>query len=588
MALTAGDLRKTLQRIDGKGYKAYKDIAGSYDFGDGLSLFIDYVQGDPFAAPSKVRVRMEQSVAGFPPPLFDTETRRLALSDFIARETRRAIRGESTGRRGSGKSGLVAIDAGQQEVLPRTAVFLTESFVEARLEVGLPAAGRKVLGRQAEELLCEGLVDIAEEALLWKNTPADKAQAFVECVENQETIRAALKERKLVAFVADGSLLPRESGASDRPLKREEAVFFDAPEALAQTIGLPNEAQLADGTRTREMRGMGIPEGVTLIAGGGYHGKSTLLEALQRCVYPHIPGDGREYVVTRNDAVKIRAEDGRRVERVDIAAFISDLPGNRATGAFCSDDASGSTSQAANIVEALETGCSTLLLDEDTSATNFMVRDARMQSLVHKEFEPITPFLDRVRELHERLGVSTVLVMGGSGDYFDVADTVLLMREYRPSDATGEARRIAQEMPSSRALETPAPLRQPAPRVPLAQSFSAAKGKKDVKIKGRDVEEVVFGEDAIDLRSVEQLVDPSQTRAIGYAIHLATKFMDGRASLAEVLDQVEAHLREKGLERLDPFHRNGAHPGNFAMPRREELAAAINRLRTCRMKQAEE
>ncbi len=585
MAATLNDLQRTLQRIDGKGYKAYQDIAGGYDFGDGLHVFVDYVQGDPFAPPSRIRARVAQETTQLPREFSGAAIRRLALADFLARQTRRAIRNRTGARHGSGKSGLLTIDAGQQEILPRTAIVLTPDYAEARLEAGLPAAGRRILGREAADLLCEDLPRVAFESLCWNSVAQDEARAFVECAENQEAIRAALADLGLVAFVADGSLLPRESGASDRPLKPGDAVFFEAPEALAHTIDVPNEARLPDGRRVRQLRGMGIPEGVTLIAGGGYHGKSTLLKALERCVYLHIPGDGREYAVTRGNAVKIRAEDGRRAEQVDISAFINDLPGGRATNAFCSDDASGSTSQAANIAEALEASANVLLLDEDTSATNFMIRDARMQALVHKNFEPITPFLDRVHEFHERLGVSTVLVMGGSGDYFDAADTVILMRDYQPHCATAEAQRIAREMPSSRAKEAPAPMERPIPRAPLPGSVSAAKGRKAVQVKARGTEEVVFGEEAIDLRAVEQLVDPSQTRAIGYALHLATAYMDGKTSLARVLDRVEARLGDDGLDALAPANRGSGHPGNFALPRRAEIAAAVNRLRSCRMKQ---
>jgi predicted ABC-class ATPase len=325
---------------------------------------------------------------------------------------------------------------------------------------------------------------------------------------------------------------------------------------------------------------------VTLIAGGGYHGKSTLLRALERGVHPHVPGDGREWVVSAPGLVKIRAEDGRRVERVDIGAFIGDLPGGRSTRAFTSDDASGSTSQAASIVEALEAGATGLLLDEDTSATNFMVRDARMQALVTREHEPITPFLDRVRELHDVHGVSTVLVMGGCGDYFEEADHVILMREYRPVDATADARAIAERHVSGRRRETTAPLGPVTQRVPLPESFDASRGRREVKIDARALDLLLYGREPIDLRGVEQLVDRSQTRAIGNAIHLATqRFMDGEATLRAVLDALDALLDAEGLDVLDPFHRPGRHPGDLARPRRFEIAAAINRLRSLRMRQ---
>ena len=332
---------------------------------------------------------------------------------------------------------------------------------------------------------------------------------------------------------------------------------------------------------------MGIPQGVTLIVGGGYHGKSTLLRALERGVYPHIPGDGREYIVTRADAVKIRAEDGRRVACVDISPFISELPYGRDTREFSSDDASGSTSQAANIIEALEVGARVLLLDEDTSATNFMVRDARMQALVHSDDEPITPFIDRVHELYARLGVSTVLVMGGSGDYFDVADTVIMMREYLPHAVTAAAKEIARLHPTDRRTEVRFPLSRVTPRIPLPESFNPSRGRREVKIDAKALDLILYGRDPIELRFVEQLVDRSQTRAIGYAIHLATqRFMDGKTPLADVLDRLEEFFDRSGLDVLDPFRRGERHPGAFARPRRYEIAAAINRLRTVRMRQA--
>ncbi|MDP6559575.1 MAG: ABC-ATPase domain-containing protein, partial [Candidatus Binatia bacterium] len=427
---TDADLRNILSRIDGRGYKAYKEIQGAYDFGQFI-LYTDHVQGDPFASPSKVRVRVAQDAALIPKGLFGNKIRCVVLQDWLARGIHAAIRRMVRGSRGTGGSGGISIDAGAQEVLERTAVLVTGDWVEARLEVGLPAAGRTVLGRQAVAILCDEIPEIVKSSLFWDRLPQKEGREFVECVENQEHIRRQLEPSGLVAFVADGAILPRESGASDRPHSGAQAVPFKSPDSFRVTIELPNPVRGGE----RSISGMGIPRGVTLIVGGGYHGKSTLLRALERGVYPHIPGDGREYVVTCADGVKIRAEDGRRIEQVDISPFISDLPYGRSTSAFSTEDASGSTGQAANIIEALEMGATVLLLDEDTSATNFMVRDARMQALVDKKNEPITPFLDRVRELYEKIGVSTVLIMGGCGDYFDVADAVIMMREYLPCDA---------------------------------------------------------------------------------------------------------------------------------------------------------
>ncbi len=556
-----------LRRIDGRGYKAYKDATGQYADGD-VTLFVDHVQGDPFASPSRVRVRL---AGAWPAPLFAGRARHVALEDWLARRVARAILSGEGGRRGSGKSGLVAIDAGGQEVLERTALALCPEWAEARLEVGLPAAGRRVLGREAEALLCDELPELARRAL----APGDEddAEVFVACVENQEAIRAALVERGLVAFVTEGALLPRESGVSQRLLR--DAVPFTAPEALRVELTVPN----APG----RLVGMGIPRGVTLIVGGGYHGKSTLLRAIGRGVYPHVPGDGREGVVSDPHTVKVRAEDGRRVARVDISPFIADLPGGRRTDAFESDDASGSTSQAASIVEAVEAGARAVLLDEDTCATNFMIRDARMQELVSADDEPITPFVDRVRELWETLGVSTVVVMGGSGDYFEAANTVIAMNAYRPRVVTERAREIAAARSTGRVREVRRALTAPSERVPEPRSLDPSKGRRDVKIDARARDEIAFGSERIDLRAVEQLVDRSQTRAVGFALerlrarHLGDRG-DGNTSLAEALDSLEAELDAEGLECLSERWID------LARPRRHEVAAALNRLRSLRVR----
>lgn len=570
-------LATTLRRIDGRGYKAYKDLQGRYVF-EGGELFVDYVQGDPFASPSKMRVRLGAETATLPPELFASRVRRVALEDFLARRARSALRRCGGGNRGIGKSGLMQVDAGRQEVLERAAVRVCSDWVEARVEVGLPAAGRRILGREAETMLTRDLLDAVREALVWRPDFAEEGAAFVYCVENQECIRGELARRGLTAFVADGSVLPRASGVSDRPMAAEEAVGFRSPESMRVQFELPNP----DSRYTGEdgmITGMGIPEGVTLIVGGGYHGKSTLLRAIEFGVFPHIPGDGREYVVARGDAVKIRAEDRRRIEKVDLSSLIGELPNGRSTVDFSTDEASGSTSQAAAILEALEAGSRLLLVDEDTAATNLMLRDARMQRLVNRESEPITPLLDRIRELYEREGVSVILVMGGCGDYFEVADTVIRMRDYRPEEVTGEAREIARALPSRRGYGAPEPFRLPRGRVPDPRSINPLKGRGKVKIDAEGVDGIRFGGDTIDMRAVEQVADPSQLRAIGHALHLAARELsEDRPDLPRLLDRLEDLLEERTVDGLTRFGPE-AHPGNLARPRRYEIAAALNRLR---------
>ncbi len=568
---TEQDIRKTLNRIDRRGYKAYKDLQGSYKFSD-FTLICDYIQGDPFAAPSKFRVRIDQKVAGYDTILYETRVRTVALEDYLARAFAIVASKVAKGNRGTGKSGMIAIDRCGQEILERSAIVVNSEFVEARFSVGLPARGRSVLGKEASEMILGEIPKIARASLLYKNLRSDEIKRHVELCEDAQYIRDQLKSKGLVSFIKDGSILPRQSGISDRPMDSRQAVPFNSPESLRLSFNLPNAGTIS---------GMGIREGVTLIVGGGYHGKSTLLRAIERGVYNHISGDGREYVITRPDAFKIRAEDGRRVEKVNISPFINNLPYGGDTYAFSTEEASGSTSQAANIMEALEVGSRALLIDEDTSATNFMIRDVRMQELVSKEKEPITPYIDKIRQLYEDKGVSTIIVVGGSGDYFDVSDTVIMMDEYKPGDVTSDAREIAGKYQSKRKDEGGREFGQVTSRVPLPHSFNARKGRKE-KVDARGLHTILFGRDTISLNYVEQLVNVSQTRAIGDIIlYSLSNYMDGKATLAQIIEKVMADIDKKGLDVISSFY--GQHPGEYALPRKYEVACAINRLRSLKV-----
>ncbi|GAB4526929.1 MAG: ABC-ATPase domain-containing protein [Anaerolineae bacterium] len=565
---TQDELRRILNRIDGKGYPAYKDIQGRYEF-TGFTLLVDHVQGDPFAAPSRLRVRVPQAIAGYPPDLYAQPGRRVALADFLTRAFDAAC-SKLSGRRGSGKSGLMAIDQPGQQILERTSVLVSEEAVEARFVVGLPATGRRVSGRQAAAMLCDALPRLVESTLHFSANNQAVLYRHVRSAEDADWLRRQLASHGLVGFVADGAVLPRRSGVDERPL-RDGAIPFRSPPSLRVEFTLPNAGPVT---------GMGIPAGVTLIVGGGYHGKSTLLKALERGVYNHIPGDGRELVVADEGTVKIRAEDGRAVTGVNISPFIGALPNGADTQRFSTANASGSTSQAANIIEALEAGARVLLVDEDTAATNFMIRDHRMQELIAKEREPITPFIDKVRQLYDERGVSTVLVMGGSGDYFDVADTVIAMDAYLPQDVTDRARAIARKYRAERRREGGERFGEVTPRVPLAESLDPSKGRREVKISARGVKTILFGTHEIDLTAVEQLVDPSQLNAIGQALYYARqRYLDGHRALPEILDAVMADIDREGLDVLDRRL-----VGDLARFRRYELAAALNRLRTLRVR----
>ncbi|NOQ14293.1 MAG: ATPase [Methyloprofundus sp.] len=557
-------LRQLISAIDRRGYKAYKQLMGDYQFPDFL-LRIDHVQGDPFADPSRCRIFVKVAETTIPESLFNTRNRSIALEDFLGRSFSHAIQREVQGDRGDGMSGKMSIALYGQEVLERNAVLIHDGDLELRIQIGLPADKRTVNARQAIIMLFDELPALVTAGLEPLKTGLRKVQQHVYSVEDQQTLRQQLSKQNLVAFIANGSRLPRCSGIDDRPLP--EAIAFQAPESL--TVQLE---QAHGGT----VSGLGIPEGVTLIVGGGFHGKSTLLHALERGVYDHIPGDGREKVVTLPSAVKIRAEDRRAITEVDISPFISNLPQAKDTCHFSTQDASGSTSQASNIMEALAAGTRMLLIDEDTSASNFMIRDERMQALVAKEKEPITPLVHRIRDLQQDNKVSVTLVMGGSGDFFGVADTVIMMDNYMAKDVTRKAKALAHDvMPEG--VNFPA-IKTGNLRIPQIQCLSPKYHQYRDKIQAIEKRILRYGQGEIDVSQVEQLVDNAQLTAIGYLIRYFYQQsiqnnpepLDIVAGLHKALTEVE----RQGLDCLTPYI-----TGTLAMPRIHELVATVNRMR---------
>ncbi len=560
---TASELREQLKRIDHRSYPAYKELRGQYDFGDYI-LSIDHVQGDPFAAPSRLSVLVSGSRAGFPAELFDTMPKRITLQDQLTRAFGRAIQKGSFQAKGSGKSGLLSVSRCGQQVLERTALRIAGGgAITLRFEAGFPASGRTIQAGELGKMLFTILPEGVRSSLFYERADREKLKRAVRLCENQQFIREKLEELSLCAFVADGSILPRESGVSERPMKG--AVPFQSPETLRITLALPDGSKIS---------GMGIPKGITLFVGGGYHGKSTILQALQNGVYNHIEGDGREYVITDDTAFKLRAEDGRSISGVDISPFIKNLPNGKDTVHFSTEDASGSTSQAANLMEAAESGSRLLLIDEDTSATNFMIRDQLMSQVITPFEEPITPFISRVRSLYTDLGISTVIVAGSSGSYFHVADRVIQMKEYVPYDITRKAKQAAEAFPSMTGEKEPFPSftkrRVPKPD-PVIQ-------KEDrVKLKAMGTSELMLSRECVELRYLEQLKDQEQTLALAYLLrYVEKKLFDGKKSLEEIGMLLEKQLREQGMESL--FER-GETIASLARPRKQEIMACINRYR---------
>lgn len=564
----AMELKDLLKKIDHKGYPAYKETRGQYQF-PGYLLSIEYVQGDPFAAPSKVSILVKGAQGGFPADLYDKSWKRIALQDYLLRQFGRQVSDYAFRAKGSGKSGLMSVSHCGQEILERSACTINaeKGDILLRMEIGFPANGRTINARELEKILFDFLPECVKKSLYYRSLDARKVQQVMELSEDQQYIREELKRRGLCAFVADGSILPRESGVSQKPMKG--AVKFQSPQSMLVSMELP-----FGGTLT----GMGVPRGITLIVGGGYHGKSTLLKALEMGVYNHIAGDGREYVITDNTAMKIRAEDGRSIKSTDVSMFINNLPNGKDTKHFSTEDASGSTSQAANVIEAMEADTRLFLIDEDTSATNFMIRDELMQRVVNRDAEPITPFIDRIQELYQTYGISTILVAGSSGSYFHKADYILQMEQYVPKDITDFAKKEAESFPIP--VEKVEESQKPSFDRKLVFRLKGKKGDDRVKIKVMGKDGFSINHETVDLRYLEQIADAEQVTALGYILKfLATKQVaEGKEkeTLQQLVKELERLLEQQGLAGICE---GNYLPAGLAMPRRQEVFACLNRWR---------
>ena len=590
------DLVDHLHALDGRSYAAYKAIVGRYAAPEGWVLHVDRVQPDPYAPPTRIHVDVPADLPGLEVlaerALLETADRRLAVGDFLTRELRAGFGGTA-----------LSIAAPGQEILERSSVLLvpadmpdggpdsardgdpgeagdpdapgaggavgplpasaSEWTIEIRARMTLPARGRSIQGHEASRIISRDLTRALAAALDLTGERAERLVAHVAALEDHRALSEVVRERGWVSFLADGALLPRRSGVSDEPMGAG-AVPLRAPDSLAAVVELPHAGRV---------RGTAVGPGVTLVVGGGYHGKSTLLNAIERGVYPHVPGDGRELVATAPDAVKVRAADGRAVTGVELTPFIAHLPGGRDTAAFVTQNASGSTSQAASLMESIEAGASAILLDEDTSATNLLIRDARMRTLVAAEREPITPLVDRVGALAADLGVSTVLVMGGSGDYLDVADRVLLMDSYVLHDATAQARDVAAAQP--RQVTALAGFDRPASRVPLPAPARTRRGP--VRTRAHGTTGLTLDREDVDVSDVAGIVDPGQAEAIAWALRaLLEQRFDGTSTLRTCLSDLEALLDDEGLDALQDV---GARPAFLVRPRMVDVAAAVNRYR---------
>ncbi|WGS63700.1 ABC-ATPase domain-containing protein [Vibrio lentus] len=545
-------LTAKLKKLEKQNFRAYQQIKGQYDFAD-FELHIDHVQGDPYASSSRFRATRAWSLTGLGWLKQKSYEYQVAARDFIARSFSEFAKQETT----------VSIALTGQTVLDNTSVVFTEHGIEIRFRINLPADGRSILAKKAINIITFYLPKFIRRATLERELNIEAMIKHCEAVEDQDALRAQLEENNLAAFVANGSVLPRIAGNCDLPMKG--AVPFLAPESLSVTLNTPNQG---------DVTGLGIPKGITLIVGGGFHGKSTLLNAVERSIYNHIPGDGREGIVTATDTMKIRAEDGRCVHNLNLSNYINHLPMQKDTSDFSTQDASGSTSQAAWLQESIEAGVQTLLIDEDTSATNFMIRDERMQALVSKGAEPITPLVDRIGQLREEMDISTIVVMGGSGDYLDVADTVIQMHDYQAVDVTEKAQEVIAQHPTQRTNECETALETFVPRSlnRAALMNILTDGKFRVNAKGK--ESLRFGKEFADLSALEQLESTSEVNAIGWAWF----------QFAQTPGWSNNPAKEFSAILSDEWHVNMPNYGDLAKPRVLDVMAALNRMRKSQFK----
>ena len=559
------DLKKQLFSIDGKSYSLYKTLCDKYSF-DNYILSIDHVQGDPFASPSEVRLIINQKTANFPEFTFNKKYKKIALEDYLLRLFSKNLKNLSFKNIGSGKSGIISISKCDAEILERTAVLIDKNKLEVRFNIGFPARGRSILSKELYKILFEILPQLVKHTLLYSNINKCEIENILKLSEDQFYIRQQLKKLGLVAFIANGSILPRESGVSTKPLKN--ALPFQSPESLEIELQLPNRGIL---------KGMAIKKGITLIVGGGYHGKSTLLKAIELGVYNHVHGDGREYVITDDSALKVRSEDGRFINNTDISLFINNLPNGKNTVKFSSENASGSTSQAANIIEGIESESSLLLIDEDTSATNFMIRDNIMQKLISSNKEPITPFIEIIKKLYTDLSLSTILVIGSCGDYFDVADTVIQMDSYSAVDVTQEAKELSRGLFPTTKSETPIQINFDR----KLKHGLIPYNPKGIKIKSSGLDTLIINKEIIDLKSLEQIVDNEQVNSLGYLLkYINDRIIDDSLTVQQAVNKTLIDIEAHGLISISSSKYGS---GTFAMPRKQELISCLNRYRSLKI-----
>lgn len=578
------NLKTQIESIADQPYRHIRKLTGSYKF-PGFDFKFLRTQGSPGANPASIAaITVPVKATGFPNQFMAKSYYRIAMADFIIRRFKLGIdqiAKQNRGREGSGSFYTIELS---QKMLQRDCVLFVDNDIELRFIFSLPAKGSgggQFDADQAWLMFEKELTAMVDFSLYYKNYDQESTQLldrYLDVQHKRERIKNYLKKNGLTVFINNGAILPRQSGIDDRPATGKNIIPFQSPMSCQVEIPISD---------TEVVQGMAIKEGITCITGGGYHGKSTLLQAILAGIYAHIPDDGREYIVTREDAVFIRAEEGRSIRNVDISAFIGMLPNGINTEQFSTDNASGSTSQAAMIVESLEAGSNLLLFDEDSCATNLLLRDELIAKVLDSSQEPIKPLYNSVRSLWCQYRVSMIFVVGGLGSFLQKADTCLLMDNYQCRDITAKVRAVLGEI-KYEALQAEKFSGQ---RYLAADNFSPAYNNqrlnkqipKRIKSLRNAPRQLEYGMDLINLEALPQLIEASQILTIGYCLLRLKKAMEYQGSNAHTikywLDWLYQQLERNGLSFLQPDY-----PGLLSLPRRNEVAAAINRTRSLKVR----
>lgn len=414
-----------LRDLDGKPFGQLRRLSGVHSDRD-IGLVIDHVQGDPYAPASRMRLDLYPS---FHPHLaIPTDpVERLALEDLFLREFCARLPSESIPA-GDGPGGRVRSAHPDETIRPRSASSCGRAL-SLRFSYSFPAQARRLLAEPAAAVLTNRIPALALE-IAQLVTP-ERVREHAAHLRRRQMIRQALDERGLCAFLPAGSITWRLPDGTPAP----GAVALQVPADLSTRL------ELADGT---SLEGLAFPRGVTVLVGSAFHGKTTLLEALGRASCDLGPKDGLSLACAVAATEFVRVEEGRSVAATDLSPFFRRLPGQNPSS-FVSERASGATSQAANLHEALASGAKLVLIDEDASAANFLTRDPRISKLL-PDGESVIPLAHRARELAEH-GTSLVVVAGASSEWLSVADRVLVLSSFQPSDVTARAKEVAPDAP---------------------------------------------------------------------------------------------------------------------------------------------